>query len=159
MRRIWLYVVAFSIALSLLNMICYAACPQPPAGVTEINQDNIDAIIGTPMQPMIAYECCCLVNFISTTWNTELLSSSVDYCCGRYNPGTVTNYYSHSFSVLPIVTSGSKNIDENNDGIWDYTQKVTIWYTAKCTNGEITIDCWEGNFDIHKTNVYKCGAC
>jgi hypothetical protein len=141
----------------LLSATSFAECEDPPAAIP-LNPALLEEIIGTP-QYVYMLDCCCYSNWLSNIIEIPA-GSNADQCCDDPAPGYVTRYTIRKRMVLPVVTEGSRNVDDDSDGEWDYHMESIQWETAECTlNGVVVRPCWPGWRAMTETYIFECGDC
>jgi hypothetical protein len=160
MVRLICLLFAAGLAVMCLPLVSLAdsdECEDPPYPYP-LNPILLEQIIGT-VKWQKEFGCCCYNNWLSDA--VIIPAGSVpDQCCEDYAPGYTTVNTIKRKDVLPMVSPGIKNVDDDHDGNWDYHMETVQWQTSVCRyNGHDVRSCWPGWKAMTSAYIFECGAC
>jgi hypothetical protein len=144
--------------VTLLVSPALAQCQEP--GSEPITQERLDELLDDPMEPGLnQIACCCYDN-----WNeydhSEVLYEDQDWCCEENTPGCVTKLHVDFYEIIPTVTSGKWNVDNDHDGDWDEgppVSKTGYWSDCHCP-GQLAQPCFDW-FPLETESSFICEDC
>jgi hypothetical protein len=98
---------------------------------------------------MTTYECCCYNNvFLPPVMTIESIENG--WCCLDSHSECDTFTMEMFRTANATVTPGSKNVDTNQDNIWDHSDIPTWWHMRICICPGYEVPCMTAPM-VHET--------
>jgi hypothetical protein len=133
-----------------------ADCPQP--GTETYTEESIDFIVAQ-FSNTVDRICCCFTN---AQVGGELSQGEPQqgFCCGQEDANCETIDFLTSYDLIPVVHSGSWNIDDDHDGNWDYDTVPLVTAQVICfCDGYPPVYCFQNPIVLTTGKIFSCGSC